>query len=490
MATHQPTQRFTRRHRRSSHDSRLTTHVFLLAILALLSGCLLDTTPKTPTPPSPTATPRPTPTATLGVLPIRQPTPPPVPEGRVTATPPAISAPEIRAAGQIVYLTGSGGQRNIASIEPPSGDQRFLLSGTYDTPAWSPDGGRFAAYGSTVVGGRPDQLVLFAGNGRALARFALEGEGVGTPVWSLDSRYLLCLQRNPAETSGARTAWIVSDDGPRQFPLPAGAVPWRWTPDNRLAYIIYPPGGQRRVSQSNPLAIWSADPDGGNVRKEIEGVIAPLGWSPSGQTFYAFDGLLPDQGNGITRATNLVAIDRRLGSTRTIITAASAAAVGSGGRSGTYWFEGGSVAPAGGQLALWLGGVGGVGTPTVAGQLLVALVDETGRLLLREMVRGGDFAPVFAWSPGGLFVAYLAAAERGGSLHILSSNGQSPLVYPLPNAPATGDTPPSWSPDSRWVAVGGPGGLTIAATIGERRTFALVADASITAPAWRPAALR
>ena len=87
------------------------------------------------------------------------------------------------------------------------------------------------------------------------------GEGVGTLVWSPDGRYLLCLQRNPAETSGARTTWLVAEDGPRVFPLPTGAIPWRWTPDNRLAYIVYPPGGQRRVSQSSPLAIWSADPE-------------------------------------------------------------------------------------------------------------------------------------------------------------------------------------------------------------------------------------
>ena len=492
MAMHRPTRPPPHRRRPwpSPSASRLTTHSLLLALLALLSGCLIDTTAKTPTPPPPTPTPRPTPTATPGVLPIRPPTLPPVRESLVTATPPAVSAPDIRAAGQIVYLTGRGGRRDIASIEPPSGDQRFLNVGTYNAPVWSPDGGRFAAYGATVVGGRPDQLVLFAGNGRALARYALEGEGVGVPVWSPDGRYLLALQRNPAETSGTRTAWIVDEDGPRPLPLPAGAVPWRWTPDNRLAYINYPPGGQRRVSQSNPLAIWSADPAGGTDRKEIEGVIAPLGWSPSGQTFYAFDGLLPDQGAGVTRATSLIAIDRRLGNTRSIITAEAIAAAGGGARGGTHWFEGGSVAPAGGQLALWLGGVGGVGTPAAAGQLLVALVDEVGRLLLRETVRGADFAPAFAWSPGGLLVAYIAATDTGGALHILSSNGQPPLIYPLPAAPATGDTPPTWSPDSRWVAIGGPGGLTIAATIGDPRTFALVADASIGAPAWRPAALR
>jgi hypothetical protein len=467
----------------------------LYALIALLlSACLFDTTPKTPVPPLPTNTPRPTPTDTPGVLPIRQPTAETSPPPRVTATPPGgVATVETRADGQILYIALRGGRRDIMSIDATGGNRRQLVAGTYEAPIWSPDGSRFAAYGATTPGGLSDQLAIFNGEGRPLGRYPLDGIGVGPPTWSPDGRYLLCLLRDPTVTSGPRSAWVVAGDGMRQLPLPDNATPWRWTPDNRLAYIVYPSGGQRRVSQSNPLTVWSLDPDGDQPRQEARGVIAPLGWSSNGQTFYAFDGLIPDQSNNPTttiKATNVVAIDRRTGSTRTLISATNAASAAWRGTPAapvgttTHWFEGGSVSPAGGHLALLAYTSGPTG-----GQMTVALVDENGQLRARDATRPST--PTFAWSPGGTFVAYIIpTGNSGGELHILAPNGQPPYTYPVTAAWVPGTYAPSWSPDSRWVAIVGPDGLTITATVGSARTFPLDTEGTIISPTWRPSLAR
>lgn len=476
-----------RPHALRPHALRLTPY---LLILALLTGCLIDTTPKTPAPPTMTPTPRPTPTATPGILPIRQPTVDTSPPPRVTATrQPITTTIETRATGQILYIALRGGRRDIMSIEASGNNRRQLVQGTYESPVWSPDGRRFAAYGATTPGGLSNQLAIFDTNGRALARYPIDGIGVGLPVWSPDGRYLLCFLRDPSVTSGGRSAWVMDGDDLRPLGLPENATPWRWTPDNRLAYIVYPSGGQRRVSQSNPLSVWSVDPAGGAARKEAEGVIAPLGWSPNGQVFYAFDGLLPDQEDGTTRATNVIAVDRRTGTTRTLINADNAVNApwrgtpgtpAGSGRSAARWFEGGSVAPVGGHLALLVYSTGPTG-----GQMMVIMVDESGQLRARDATRPSY--PTFAWSAGGTLVAYIVpTGNSGGELHVLAPNGQPPFIYPVTQAWVPGTYAPTWSPDSRWVAIVGPDGLTISATVGSARNVPIDTEGTIISPAWRP----
>ena len=495
MKPHRPARTALRRHPRTPHASlpyalRLTPYAL---ILALLTGCLFDRTPATPRPPTPTLTPRPTPTETAAILPIRQPTAPPTSGPRVTATPPGDETLDVRANGQIIYIANQGGRRDIMAVEGNGSGRRRIVSGTYEAPVWSPDGSRFAVYGATVSGGRPNQLAIFDEEGRALARYALEGVGVGQPSWSPDGRSIFCQQRDPAETSGARTAWIADESGLRQLPLPEGAMPWRWMPNNRYAYLIYPAGGQRQVSQTSPLAVWSADPASGQSQKEIEGVFAPLGWSPSGQTFYAFDGLLPAQSGTGTRATTLIAIDGRTGSTRTLSTADRLVAPGEEGtpgtpggvaRGGARWFEGGSVAPVAGQLVVW------VRSATANGPVLVVVLDETGRTLVRDSLPPGDTPVGFTWSAGGQIVAFVATGN-GNTLHILAAGGRAPVAYPLATTWFVGSALPSWSPDSRWLALIGPDNtLVIAAAIGTPRLVSLSPDGGVISPAWRPAMLR
>jgi len=220
-------------------------------------------------------------------------------------------------------------------------------------------------------------------------------------------------------------------------------------------------------------------------------VIAPLGWSPNGQTFYAFDGLLPDQGTGTTRATSVVAIDRRTGSSRTLISASNAAnapwqgtPTANNGEGTTYWFEGGSVSPIGGHLALLA-----YTTSRTGSQMMVTLVDESGQLRARDATRPSY--PTFAWSPGGTFTAFIIpTGNSGGELHILAPNGQPPYTYPVTQAWVPGTYAPSWSPDSRWVAIVGPDGLSISSTIGSTRSFPLDTEGTIISPAWRPTLIR
>ena len=113
--------------------------VALLALAFALTGCLLETTPRTPAPPTPTPTPRPTPTPTPTPLRIAYPTAPPSP------TPTATPIAELRGAGQLLYIGKLEGRQGIVVVEADGSGRRLLVEREYRALTWSPDGRRFVA---------------------------------------------------------------------------------------------------------------------------------------------------------------------------------------------------------------------------------------------------------------------------------------------------------------------------------------------------------
>jgi hypothetical protein len=140
-----------------------------------------------------------------------------------------------------------------------------------------------------------------------------------------------------------------------------------------------------------------------------------------------------------------------------------------------------------GQLVVW---VRSSSAAPAIGQVVVVVLDETGRTLLSEPLPPGAAPAGFTWSAGGQIVAYVAVGS-GNTLHILAAGGRAPLVYPLAPTWFAGSTLPSWSPDSRWLTMIGPDStLVIAAAIGSPRLVSLGPEGGVVSPAWRPAALR
>lgn len=483
---------------------RFVRGALALGATPLLAACGLFTRPRPDTVP-PTPTPRPTPTLAPTLAPSGSPRPvslptPASPAATVAAPATPRPAPALRDAGSLLCLGALAGAAGIIAVDADGGDPRLLAPGAYDALDWTPDGDRFAATGPLAIGGSATQVALFAADGRALARFPLEGSVIAPPRWSPDGARLVCHLLTVAAVTGANptlapgATLLVDAAGVRAVDAPADLIPWGWTPTGRLALLTVTERATGRVDAANPRIVWTVNAAGGDLRREAGGAFYPLGWSADGATLYAA-GALRDSGLPgyvVPLPSALLAIDTRTGDERVVVTAAALAGVPGAATpapGAVHTFGGWSLAPGGAACALWVQAGHGAGTPVsapVAQETALVLVDAAGRPLARAAMPAG--LPVFelAWAPVGVALAYSGPAigAVGDEVRILAAGGAPPLAYPLAGTGPSRRGTLAWSPDGRWLAHPGQGGLTIAATGGPAWSTALGLVG--TNPAWRP----
>jgi Tol biopolymer transport system component len=465
----------------------------LTTLLLALPGCLLDRQPQPAPPPTATPTPRPTVTATPASLRVdRPPTAVVLPSTRPIATAARATPSELRGAGRLLYLGKLNGRQGIIATDADGTNRRLLVEGAYEAPVWSPDGSRFAAYGTTSPGNLPDQLAVFAPDGHALARFSISGVIAAPLAWSPDSRAILCLIVPPPADPrlDPPQALLMDDNGVREVALGQRAIPWRWTPGGRVAFRI--PAASQQSNQLLTSAIWTVDPANGSSRREAAGTFLPAGWSPDGGTLYAI-GAPPtsDQTSvpvDLYSPSSLLAFDASTGDLRVVIDANTLAARLSGtppSAAISRWFVAAATAPRTGYLAIWLRSAGppGVVLTSGSGETIVVIANSAGTPLIWERLPGTQPAVLF-WSPTGQQLAYLLSDRPGPNLHILSLSADPPAIYGVAPPWLANGPPPAWSPDGRWIALAAPAGLTIAESGLGGRTLLLADDGQ--APAWQP----
>lgn len=447
-----------------------------LGLASLLASCSLTAKPQ---PALPTPTPRPTPTATPTAAAVRPGTVAPTARPRATVTAATAALPAPRGLGQLLYAGTLDGVRGIILA---SGDERRLLAtGQFEHLAWAPDSTRFAALAAPTATVPSQQVVIFAVDGRPLARFPIP---LGLPIvpdllWSPDARHLAYQVRDP--NNGALTAWIADERGLRELPLGTHTAAWRWTPGGQLAYLTYQDGASP-PSEALPLAIRSADPDSEETHEIVQGAFWPLDLTEEGTTLYAL-GEFRATGTAFARRsqpTALLAVDlpRRLSGVVTDVTI--------GAPPGTSrWIEAAALAPAGGLVALWRGTVSTPATPTdVAWPVLdLIVVNPAGRAIAQDAPWEGGGLAWFAWSPDGRRLAYTRATASGMALRILGLDTADRLTYPLTTLATGTPVAAAWSQDSRWLAYADGADLAIAAAREQRVDLFALGGAF---PAWRP----
>lgn len=445
-------------------------------------------------PPGPT--PRPTlvsslPTSTAGAIPDRliEPTASPTVAALLPAatpaTPPPAATPAPGDAGGLIYLGRFNGRPGIVAANGDGSGRRLIAPGVYLALAWSPDGARFAALG----GIDHEQIAIFDGAGRPLARHALRPGTDCELRWSPDSRFVVCVPLYPFQ-GRERTSILIADEaGVREVLVP---------PVVRTSFLGWPrPGvlGLLALPEEWPYAaaeVWQIDLASGDVRRLIQGDFWPLGWSADGRALLALGGRQPRGGtvqSGEPVFTELIAVDTANGERRTLERAHQLALTLPGPLpAGRYWFSNGTLSPTGGQIALWLSGeptsdspgaVNSASQPTLA----MIVLRDTGEIATISAVKRNVASVSRAgWSPDGLKLALPGYDRQNGarSLEIVTVIAGGTLNYRMSG---NDDVFIAWSTDGRRFAFVTLQGLAVA-SVGDPGTSLI--DPEGRAPAWRP----
>lgn len=479
---------------------RLLLALCALPIAPALAGCLIETTPRTPTPPTRTPTPRPTATATAQPVRFVQSTPGP-PPSPTFAPPPApapsatpLSVSDPRGAGGLLYAGRAEGRGGVVALRAGGGAPRLLTEGSYERLLWAPDGGRFAAIGAIPGEAQRRQVAIFGFNGRTIARYPFEGASDRELLWSWspDSQYLhylAPLADDRATGAPVYASRVIGDEGAVDLPLPGQplATP-RWIAGNRLLVATLADGTLADpLAGANPVALWSLDAAGQGPRQIARGAFRPIGLSPDETTLYALaDPELIDLGppNARLEPTSLAALNLRTGQRRTLVRKAALVRERPGDRQ--YWLTGGSLSPDGARIVLALAEATPSGTPGTAAGVggTALLVNSAGGAAAALPPGSVGLAP--SWSPDGTKLASYRLATTPGEnlLHILDLPRGEALSYPLDPAYQATLGRLAWSNDSRWLAYNGARGLAIVAAGGQAQTFPVAEEGR--APAWRP----
>ncbi len=192
--------------------------------------------------PEPTATPLPTDTP----LPAPTPTPSPLPGG-----------------GRIAYTSNREGKYDLYLMNADGSEPRRLTNTPAEElhPAWSPDGRRIAFQCMSADGASNVCLVNPDGSGYTqVTRWGPNDPGAQRPVWSPDGQKIAVSRESPS--GGLQYVWVMNADGSNQLQIVEGRDP-SWSPDGRrIAFTRYDGTGYQ---------IWTAGPDGSDVRKLTEG---------------------------------------------------------------------------------------------------------------------------------------------------------------------------------------------------------------------------
>lgn len=451
----------------------------LLPALPLLAACGWFERSR-PQPPPGTPTPPPTPTVTPRPAPVRLDTPIPAtattPRCAATpgATPPTSALP--RGGGQLLYAGSLGGERGLILADLAADTRKLLVPGRYESPVWSPDGSRFAAFGVATPEVPTQQLAVFTAEGRALARYPIPlAQGLsGLLSWSPDGRTLLYQYSD--SSIGRLVAWLIDDAGQRTPDLGAEATPWRWTPNGRLAYSVSEGGSGAQAIR----AVWTVDVAGVNPRREVAGPFIPIDWSADAATLFAIGGLRAYSVGGGQQGfwtTTLLAIDIASGMRRTVL---DFGASGSDDRLGAA-----AIVPGGGPIAIIrLRAADTTPTPKMASDLLI--VDEGGRGIAQASPWPVTDSPQwFAWSPDGRHLSFDAPGPGGREIRIFAPFAVHGVAYPARVTEPRLRLLAAWSPDGRWLAYTDMGGIMLVpGNTTEERTYQVAADGHF--PAWRP----
>ena len=476
--------------------------VALLALAFALTGCLLETTPRTPAPPTPTPTPRPPPTPTPTPLRIAYPTAPPSP------TPTATPIAELRGAGQLLYIGKLEGRQGIVVVEADGSGRRLLVEGEYRALAWSPDGRRFAAVNwprlATSRAEGPSTVEVFTAEGERLRRVQLDGIASAAD-WAPDGRRLAVNVRVAPEAGGAEPVsriWLLDPAGPaepQELTLGWQTLAGPWSPSGQLAAVVLRDADGDGRAEVEASQLWLVEATG-EARKLSDEALWPLGWSSDGGTLYGLGDFRTErdaQGRTSEWPTSVLVLDARTGERRTLATLEGLAAQlqGANDPAPRYRIGWGALAPVGERLALWLWSEAGGTTPSWELRTTIAVLDGRGHLLWQDSGLPQLFGGPLAWSPDGARLAYIATAasgrvgaERTADARVIDFAAPSPEIGSVPVPDVTGhrDFRLQWSPNGRWFAVSqqDPGALTIVAVPAPLRAWGLANDA--TSATWRP----
>lgn len=192
-----------------------------------------------------------------------------------------------RGQGSEIYLVPAGG--GLPRLVSPAAPSWWH--------GWSPDGTTLA-YVAARGGHRVVDVYTQPVAGGAEVRLT-GGEGhCDGPEFSADGKHIYY----NCDRDGHAQIWVMASDGTKQRKLFADAcVTWFPHPSpcgRHLIYLAYAPGTQGHPADV-PVAIFRADPDGGNRHRLTEfcggqGTMNVPNWSPDGAAFAFVRYALPD----------------------------------------------------------------------------------------------------------------------------------------------------------------------------------------------------
>jgi TolB protein len=242
------------------------------------AGLTLTPTPNSTLPPTETATSTPVPTLT--------PTETSVPTPEPTLPPTETPAPQ--GGDRIAFASNRDGNYELYVMEPDGSNQQRLTQTPAEEwhPDWSPDGTRLVFQCASADGGSNVCMVHADGSGYApiTAIWVMEADGSNEtkvvegrdPSWSPDGTRLAFMRHD----GGGFQIWTASPDGANVKKLTDGNHDHMyptWSPDGRLLAFEY---------DHNSVAILDAvgtDASGGSLRIVSDKGSWNLSWSPDGQ---------------------------------------------------------------------------------------------------------------------------------------------------------------------------------------------------------------